>query len=112
MNQIETLKSTIAIFGTEIPFWKIAQHLSTLTGGIILLMTFFRLPIKNNSAISINKLYWSDVIALTMLFVFLRFLIFTEALSFGNLVVTFIASFLIAITLAPLIIKLQSIPKK
>ena len=105
VNQIEALENTIAIFGTEIPFWKIAQHLSTLIGSIILLITFFRLPITDNSTISINKLYWSSVILFTTAILFIRFILNPKALNIGNLVVTFIASFMIAITIIPLIIK-------
>lgn len=111
VNQIETLKSTITIFGTEIPFWKITQHLSTLIGGTILLITFFGFPIINNSTISINKLYWSLVILFTTAILFMRFVLNPKALNFGNLVVTFIASFLIAITIIPFIIKFKSIQK-
>lgn len=111
VNQIETLKSTTAIFGTEIPFWKIAQHLGTLIGSIILMITFFRLPITSNSTNSITKLYWSSVILFTTAILFMRFTIDPKALNFGNLVVTFIASFLIAITIIPFTIKFKSIQK-
>ncbi|MET3027689.1 DUF4184 family protein [Flavobacterium sp. UW10123] len=111
VNQIEILKSTIAIFGSEIPFWKIAQHLSTLIGSIILLITFFSSPITNNSTISINKLYWSLVILFTTVILFMRFIVNPQTINIGNLVVSFISSFLLAITVIPLIIKFKSIQK-
>jgi len=111
VNQIETLKSTIAIFGTEISFWKTAQHLSTFIGAVIILITFFNLPIKFTSPIPINKFYWVSVILFTTTILFMRFIITPKDLNIGNLVVTFISSFLIAITLAPLIIKFNSTQK-
>ncbi len=111
VNQIKVLENAISIFGTEIPFWKIAQHLSTVIGGSILLIAFFRLPIKNNAIISINKFYWISVVLFTTAILSMRFIINPTALNFGNLVVTFIASFLIAITTIPFTIKFKSIPK-
>ncbi|MHC0447397.1 DUF4184 family protein [Flavobacterium sp. 3-218] len=110
VDQIDGLKNTVSVFGTEIPFWKIAQHLSTLIGSIILLIAFFKLPIKSNSATS-NKIYWSAVILFATAILFMRFIINPKALNIGNLVVSFIASFLIAITIIPLIIKFKSAQK-
>ncbi|MDQ8012314.1 MAG: DUF4184 family protein [Flavobacterium nitrogenifigens] len=111
VNQITALQNTISIFGTEIPLWKIAQHSSTFIGAVILLIIFFRLPIKFTSPASINKLYWISVILFAAAILFMRFTINPKAFNFGNLVVTFIASFLIATTTIPSIIKFKSIHK-
>ncbi|KAF2326036.1 DUF4184 family protein [Flavobacterium nitrogenifigens] len=111
VNQITALQNTISIFGTEIPLWKIAQHSSTFIGAVILLIIFFRLPIKFTSPASINKFYWISVILFTAAILFMRFTINPKAFNFGNLVVTFIASFLIATTTIPSIIKFKSIHK-
>lgn len=111
VNQIATLQNTISIFGTEIPMWKLTQHSSTFIGAIILLIIFFKLPTTFTSPASINKLYWISVILFTTAILFMRFIINPKALNIGNLVVTFIASFLLAITVIPLTIKFKSIPK-
>ncbi|WP_281633813.1 DUF4184 family protein [Flavobacterium luteolum] len=112
VNHIETLQNTIPIFGNEIPLWKIAQHSSTLIGTIILLIIFIKLPTKFTSQTSINKLYWISAILFTIAILFTRFIINPKALNIGNLVVSFIASFLLSITVIPLIIKFKSIQKK
>lgn len=112
VNNIATLQNTISIFGTEIPLWKLAQHSSTFIGTIILLIIFFKLPRTFSSPASINKLYWISVILFTAATLFMRFIVNPKALNIGNLVVTFIASFLIAITIVPLIIKSKSFQKK
>lgn len=108
VNQIAVLQNTIPIFGTEIPLWKIAQHSSTFIGAIIIMITFFKLPIRFTSPASISKFYWISVILFTTAILFMRFITNPKALNIGNLVVTFIASFLIAITMIPLIIKFNS----
>ncbi|WP_125722663.1 DUF4184 family protein [Flavobacterium ustbae] len=107
VNQIDVLKNTVSLFGTQIPFWKIAQHSSTLIGGIVLLIAFFKLPKKFNSVAS-NKLYWISVILFSSSILFMRFILNPKALNIGNLIVTFISSFLIAITIIPLLIKFKS----
>ncbi|MBO9586065.1 MAG: DUF4184 family protein [Flavobacterium sp.] len=112
VEQIGSFKNTISLFGKEIPFWKIAQHSSTLIGFIIILFAFSKLPKGSYPKTSTNNLYWSAVVLFTSAILFIRFIVDPKALNFGNLTVTFIASFLIAITVVPLIIKFELIPKK
>nr|WP_237421369.1 DUF4184 family protein [Flavobacterium sp. HBTb2-11-1] len=112
VNQIVALQNTTAIFGTEIPLWKTTQHLSTAIGAIIILIAFFKLPINFTSPIPINKFYWVSVILFTTAILLMRFIINPKALNIGNLIVTFIASLLISITIVPLIIKFKSAQKK
>jgi len=106
--QIDSFKNTIAIFGREIPFWKIAQHSSTLIGTIIMLFAFSKLPKSFYPKTSISKLYWSGVILFTITILLIRFILNPKAFNIGNLIVSFIASFLISITVIPLIIKFKS----
>ena len=108
VNHFEILKNTLTIAGTEIPFWKIAQHLSTLIGGIIIIFAFSKLQKGFHSNTYISKLYWSSVILFSVMILILRFTLNPKTLNIGNFVVSFIASFLIAITVAPLIIKFKS----
>lgn len=112
VNQIDISKNTLLIFKTEIPFWKIAQHSSTFIGSIIILIAFFKLPQKNYFSFPISKLYWSSVVLFTMAIVFIRFIANPKALNIGNLVVSFIAAFLVSITIIPLIIKFKTNQKK
>jgi len=108
VNQIDTLRNTISFFGTEIPFWKLAQHASTFIGCIIIIAALFNLPQNDNLKSCTNKLYWITVILFTASILFIRFIINLKALHIGNFVVSFISSFLIAISLTPLIIKFKS----
>lgn len=108
VEQIDNLKNTISVFEIEIPFWKIAQHVSTLIGIIIILLAFSKLPKGFYPKTSTCQLYLKSVILLTITILFIRFTLNLKALNIGNLVVSFIASFLIAITATPLIFKFKS----
>lgn len=111
VNQFSIFQNNILLFGAEIPFWKIAQHSSTLIGIIILLIAFSKLPKVFYPQTSTNKMYWNTVTLLTLIILSIRFALNPKVFNIGNLVVTFIASFLIAITIVPLIIKFKSILK-
>lgn len=108
VNQIDWLENNLFVLGKEIPFWKIVQHISSLTGGFIILVTLFRLPQKHTSKTFSTKLYWITVLLFTFTILFTRFTINPKILNIGNVIVTAIASFFIAITIIPLIIKFKS----
>ncbi|WP_433833507.1 DUF4184 family protein [Flavobacterium anhuiense] len=112
VNQFAIFQNTILLFGVETPFWKIAQHTSTVIGIILILFAFFKLPKTFYLKTSTDKLYWSNVILLTTTILSIRFILSPSALNIGNLVVTSIASFLLATTIAPVIIKFKSNSKK
>lgn len=108
VNQIDVLKNTIIIFEKEVPIWKIAQHTSTLVGSIIIMIFFLKLPknpvFKNN----FDALYWSTTLLFTTAILVIRFTINPLILNIGNLIVSLIASFMISITIIPLLIKFKS----
>ncbi|PBJ13765.1 DUF4184 family protein [Flavobacterium sp. ACN6] len=111
VNQIDFLRNSLSFLGKEIPFWKIAQHGSSIIGGLIIIVTFFKLPQNVNSPNSIRRLYWISIILFSISIFFIRFIINPKALNIGNMIVSIIASFLIAISLIPLLIKLKSSTK-
>ncbi|AXB55275.1 DUF4184 family protein [Flavobacterium fluviale] len=108
VNQIDILKNSISLFGSEIPFWKIAQHASSLTGAIIIIVTFIQLPQHFTPSNSGRRTYWSFVILFSFSVLFVRFLSNPKALHIGNLIVSIIASSLIAIIVIPLLFKFKS----
>lgn len=108
VNQIDFLRNSLSFFGKEIPFWKIAQHGSSIIGGLIIIVTFLKLPQNVNSPNSIRILYWISILLFTISILFIRFTINPKALNIGNMIVSIIASFLIAISLIPLLINLKS----
>jgi hypothetical protein len=111
VNHFSELRKTILIFGNTIPIWKIIQHLSTLIGGIIIVFAFFKLPEHVIGKFSINKKYWITIVTLTILIVVLRFLISFNIKAFGNIIVSIIATFMLALILGPLLIKCKASSK-
>ncbi|KAF2514204.1 DUF4184 family protein [Flavobacterium foetidum] len=105
VNQIDILKYSVVLFEKEIPVWKITQHTSTLIGSVIIVIAFLQLPQNFTFKTSINKPYWTTVFLYTLAILFIRFAIHPNTLNIGNLVVSIIASFMIAITTIPLLIK-------
>ncbi len=105
VSQIDVLQNTIVLFENKIPFWKIAQHASTILGSIFILIVFLQIPQDFTFKNSVDKLYWITVFLFTTVILFIRFTIHPNTLNIGNLTVSFIASFLISITIIPLLIK-------
>ncbi|TDO77553.1 uncharacterized protein DUF4184 [Flavobacterium chryseum] len=64
VERISKLRNSILLFDIKIPVLKIAQHLSTLIGGIVILFTISKLPKHNITLSSTNKNYWIIVFLL------------------------------------------------
>lgn len=112
VNEITAFKNTIQIFRMEIPFWKIAQHGSTFSGSLIIISAFLNLPKDYIFKTDTNKIYWTAIILFASTVLFVRFIVNPKALNIGNFAVSCIASFLLAITIIPLVIKFKSDIKK
>lgn len=108
-EQFSGLKSVFIIYGNEIPAWKIAQHLSSLVGAILIFLAFLKLPKKKIIKHSISKKYWILVFVLTLLVLFIRFSISFNTKAFGNIIVSVIAAFLISLILSPTVLKLNQL---
>ncbi|MBS7255562.1 DUF4184 family protein [Flavobacterium branchiicola] len=103
--QISALKNTISLYGNEIPFWKAAQHLSTFLGGILIIVAILKLPKSTISTSTISKKYWTVVFITTALVTTIRFSPSFDIKAIGNIIVSMISAFMIALILSPLIIK-------
>jgi hypothetical protein len=101
--------NTYTIYGFNIPLYKFLQHGSTVVGitSIIGYMYFKGLSQKNSRVDWRHILtFWSSLILLTILFVFLWYLIDSVSiLSYGIIVVRIIDSFLISLLLISLFFK-------
>ncbi|MFH6999150.1 DUF4184 family protein [Flavobacterium sp. FlaQc-57] len=111
VNQFSELKNVLLLFGNEVPIWKITQHMSTLIGGVFIVLSYLKLPTKPIIKSSISKKYWITIFVLTAFILFIRFSISFNAKAFGNIIVSMIAAFLVSLILSPLIIKSKVISK-
>jgi hypothetical protein len=95
--------STVELFGKKIPLFKIFQHGSTFIGGLIILVVLLKLPADNNINKHIFPRYWTIVITVTFIVVFIRIIFGPDIKLNGHLVATIISAVLIALTTTPLI---------
>lgn len=105
VNQISELKNTLNIAENKIPVWKILQHMSTLFGGIIIIISVLNISKKTFYKFSSDKKYWISVFLITVLTAVLRFSFSFNIKAFGNIIVSLIAAFLLSLTLTPFLIK-------
>jgi Domain of unknown function (DUF4184) len=101
------LRHKIHFMRFQLPVYNIFQGLSSLLGGIIVCIFIWRL-----SKVEINFLpkkdnYWLFVITIMLLVMTIRFLGGLKLAKYGNIIVSMISSFFIAVILSPLFI-----PKK
>lgn len=108
VNKIEILKSSVIIFGKAIPILKIAQHLSTLIGGLVILYTLSKLPENNIPLHQPRKMYWIILIVLSTLIISIRLSTGLDYKAYGHLIVSIISSFILSFTLTPFFIKLKT----
>lgn len=94
----------IEIFGISIPIHKIIQHLSTIIGAFVILMSILKLP-KNGISNNINYKYWSLIFVISPIIVLIRVLMGLSIKQYGNILVTGMSAVIIALILAPFLVK-------
>lgn len=109
VRTIPALNYNFNIGDTTLPFYKFLQHFSTMTGGIILVFAFFKLPVHERIESQINWNYWLILIAVSLTIISIRILMTLEIWQVGNLIVTVISAVLISLTLVPSILKVMNI---
>lgn len=87
-------KSTIG----SVPIYKVLQHTSSFAGAIIIAWGIIQLPAKTIYRKGKHMLFfWSSILILTCAFTILRFIRNSSEMIVGNIVVTIIAAFLLAL---------------
>ncbi|WP_337967284.1 DUF4184 family protein [uncultured Flavobacterium sp.] len=105
VNHISELRNSVSLFDIKIPVLKIAQHLSSLIGAIVIVFAISKLPKDNTSTTLANKLYWVYLILFTSLIITIRFLSGLDFKAYGNIIVSIISGILLSLILTPLFIK-------
>jgi signal peptidase I len=88
-----------------IPFYKIAQHLSSLIGMGFILFYIYKLPKRIEERNKINLKYWISVIGLTLIILSIRFAFGMTFKQIGSVVVSAISSLFLGLTLTGLIFR-------
>jgi hypothetical protein len=101
---IPSLKSKVNLLNLQIPIYKILQHSSSLIGGIIIILTFKKLPKTKIENPKINSKYWIWILIITLITIAFRFITGLEFYEYGAIIITFISATLIALICTPILI--------
>lgn len=106
------LKSSIRLFGTKIPVYRILQHISTFLGGIAVIKAVIDLPADKSCTTQKGKYkYWILLITATPIIMFYGLSKRIPYYSFWNLIVNFITAFLLSMVLTSFIFREKNINK-
>jgi hypothetical protein len=100
VKHIHLLSHRILVGSYAISFYNIVQHLSSLTGAVIILYAIVQLPsgksTKNNNIIT----YWIKILVVTLFILIIRLLTGLKLHEYGDMIVTAISGILIGLILA------------
>lgn len=103
-----SLTTKLFVFGYQIPLYTFLQHVSTLIGGLVVLLFAWKLPPDNNLKTSMTIKYWGSVFAIAIIIILIRFITGLKMILSYDLVMTVISAGLIAITLTPMLVMSRS----
>jgi len=101
VQTIPALQKSMDFYGIRIPILKVLQHSSTLIGGLVIVYSIYKLPVKSTENNQINLKYWAVLVGLTATIVALRLLVGLDFQQYGNVLVTGISAVLISLTITP-----------
>ncbi|RXM43494.1 DUF4184 family protein [Flavobacterium sp. YO64] len=102
VNHIAALQNSVYLFGIDIPILKMAQHLSTFAGSVIIFFALFKLPKNTISRNPVNKNYWFVTFLFFVLILILRFSAGIGIKEYGNIIVSIISVALLSLILTPI----------
>ena len=88
--------------GGHIEHFVIMQHLSTIVGGIFVLVFIFNLESRETTQSGKKHLYWLSVILMTVFIFLTRVFTGLNISLYGDVIVTIISAFMIALILTPM----------
>lgn len=91
----------------NVPYYKIAQHLSSLFGMILLFYALFQMPGEETSSKKHYLKYWFMVIFFTMVSFLIRFTFGSSSMQIGNMIVSFLSSLILATALTGMVFKFK-----
>ncbi|MBW4891852.1 DUF4184 family protein [Mucilaginibacter sp. HMF5004] len=99
----------VNLFGIQIPLYKVIQHTSTLIGGVVILMSLYRMPVQNIANTKKIGLYWLSVLGITLLVIVLRIAFGLNIHQYWNILVTAISGMIVAFVLTSAVFTLKSL---
>jgi hypothetical protein len=95
----------VKIFSLQLPLYKLIQHLSTLVGGLVIIIAIYKMPLQMQSNNKQIWPYWSVVVGIILTVLILRVLFGLDIHQYWNVLVTAISGGILGVVLAPVFIK-------
>jgi len=102
VEKISLLKYSIIITDISIPVYKILQHSGSIIGCLIIFILIMKLEKISNSN-KINIWYWISICFVVLIIFLIKIICGLNIRLYGNIIVIFISSTLIALILVPII---------
>jgi len=107
VEKFTSLNNNIILLSSPVPVFRILQHVSTLTGGIILFFVIINITKGNKEPRKINISYWLIFIFIIISVLAIRLLTGLDYKLYGQVIVNLISATIIASIVTPLIIKIR-----
>jgi hypothetical protein len=104
VKQSSFLRHKFHVMGFQLPVYNFFQAISSLFGGIIVCIFIWRMPKVKTESLPKKDYYWFFVIAIIFLVMIVRLFRGLTLAKYGNIIVSIISAFFIAIILTPLFI--------
>lgn len=100
------MTNPVNVLGLYLPKYKVVQHMSTLVGGIVILIATLKL--KKTSGQSQNNIlrYWLMVTAVVLAILVLRIALGLSIAQYPNMIVTALSGFIAGLILVPVVLKI------
>ncbi len=97
VNKYSFLREKVQILYFRIPVYNILQNLSSLAGGIVVLFFIWKMPRTEINLSCKNDYYWTFTLTIVLAIMCLRFSNGFTFSEYGNIIVSFISAFLLAL---------------
>lgn len=105
--RIPLLQQSFPLPGHPIPLYRIMQHVSTLVGGLILLIWFFRLPADPVISGRTGLRYWLVLISTALLILLVRLSFAETPVQYELIIVSGISAGMAGMVIAPIVLRGQ-----
>jgi len=93
----------INVLGLYMPLYKVVQHLSTLAGGIVILIVISKLKKISDQSKNNTSHYWAMVVAIAVAILALRIALGLSITQYPNMIVTTLSGCIAGLILVPVI---------
>ena len=104
VNEFPYLSENVSLFGQQILTYKILQHGSTIIGGLIIVLAIVNMKNDLSQKSNISYKYWFSVLLIFILVLATRFGVGLNYKLYGQVIVTAISAFMIALICTPLLL--------